>query len=71
MELFGCTINFTKVAHTASDDKMGFFTFLCDVSISNGTIAVNYNGTGGVNAGLAIRAGGRHDYGFPGLGRAS
>ena len=68
MELFGCTINFTKVAHTASDDKMGFFTFLRDVSISNGTIAVNYNGTGGVNAGLAIRAGGRHDYGFPGLG---
>jgi hypothetical protein len=63
MDLMGCTINFAKT-YAASDNLMGFFTFIRDITIENGSIVVNYNGTGGVNAGMAMRIGARDSYPF-------
>jgi hypothetical protein len=63
MDLMGSTLNFSK-AFNAADNTFGFFTFIRDVSIENGSIVINYTGTGGVNAGMAMRIGGRDSYGF-------
>jgi hypothetical protein len=38
-----CTLNFAKT-YAASDDTMGFLTFVRDVTIENGSIVVNYTG---------------------------
>lgn len=64
LNLQECILNFTK-AYTPSDNTMGFFTFIRDVSIENGTIQVNYTGgSAGINPGTAIRFGSRSGYPF-------
>lgn len=63
MDLMGCTLSFAKT-YAGSDDLMGFFTFIRDVSIENGSITVDYDGTGGTNAGLIFRIGSRLGYKF-------
>ena len=64
MDLMKCRVKFTKAAYESGDSTYGFFTFVRDVSIENGEIEVDYDGTGGVNAGSALRIGSRHTYPF-------
>ena len=66
LDLGHCTLDFAKT-YAAADDRMGFFTFIRDVSIENGSINVNYDGSAGTNAGMIMRIGGRTDYGFGAL----
>lgn len=63
LDLNGCTLNFSG-AFNAALNTFGFLTCIRDVTIQNGSIVVNYNGTGGVNNGSAIRVGSRSGYGF-------
>ena len=63
LDLGGCILNFSG-AFNAAMNAFGFLTFIRDVTIQNGTIQVNYNGTGGVNNGSAMRIGSRNGYGF-------
>lgn len=63
LDLNGCILNFSG-AFNAAMNTYGFLTCIRDVTIQNGTIQVNYNGTGGVNNGSAIRIGSRSGYGF-------
>ena len=63
LDLGGCTLNFSG-AFTTAMNTYGFFTFIRDVTIQNGTIRVNYNGSGGVNNGAAMRIGSRNGYPF-------
>ncbi len=67
LDFMGCTIDFAK-SYVAADNDSGFLYFQRDVSIQNGTINVNYDGSAGSNAGAAIRIGNRSDTGahFPG-----
>lgn len=55
------TLHFSKTREP-SDDLMGFLTFIRDVTVKNGSIIVDYDGTGGTNAGSAIRFGSRPGY---------
>src|SRR4051812_26596094 len=66
MDLNGSTLNFKKT-RVAADSKRGFLTFIRDVSVENGSMNVEYDGTGAANAGPAIRIGGRDSYGFAGV----
>lgn len=63
LDLNGCTLNFSG-AFNAALNTFGFLTCIRDVTIQNGSIVVNYNGTSGVNNGMAIRVGSRNGYGF-------
>jgi hypothetical protein len=63
LDLNGCILNFSG-AFNAAMNTYGFLTCIRDVTIQNGTIQVNYNGTGGTNNGLAIRVGSRSGYAF-------
>lgn len=63
MDLCGSTLWFSK-AFATSDSLMGFFTFIRNVTIENGSITVNYDGTGGTNAGPIFRIGSRLGYKF-------
>lgn len=63
LDLNECIINFSGT-FSASLNTFGFFTMIRDVKIENGSIQVNYDGTGGVNNGAAIRYGSRSGYGF-------
>lgn len=63
LDLNGCILNFSG-AFNAALNTFGFLTCIRDVTIQNGSIVVNYNGTGGVNNGSAIRIGSRSGYGF-------
>lgn len=61
----GCTTDFAG-AFNAANDTYGFFTFIRDVTLENGAINVNYNGTGGTANGTILRIGGRSGYNFSG-----
>lgn len=63
LDLNGCILNFSG-AFSAALNLSGFLYCIRDVTIQNGTIVVNYNGTGGVNNGSAIRIGSRSGYPF-------
>jgi hypothetical protein len=63
LDLCGCTIDFTGT-YEADDDLYGFFTFIRDVTIENGTINVAYDGSAGTNAGMVMRIGSRNSYPF-------
>lgn len=63
MDLCGSTLNFTRI-YVTGDTLMGFFTFIRDVTIENGTISINYDGTGGTNSGPIFRIGSRLGYKF-------
>jgi hypothetical protein len=63
LNLNGCTLNFSKT-YEAADDTMGFLTFIRDVSVENGTIEIDYDGSAGTNAGTGMRIGGRSGYRF-------
>ncbi|HEX5461876.1 MAG TPA: hypothetical protein VFX20_18070 [Steroidobacteraceae bacterium] len=63
MDLNHCTLSFSKV-YASADDTMGFFTFIRDVTVENGSIAIDYDGTGGTNPGAAFRIGSRSSYPF-------
>lgn len=63
LDLNGCTLNFSG-AFNAALSTYGFFVAIRDVGIENGSIAINYNGTGGVNNGVAMRLGSRNGYPF-------
>lgn len=63
LDLCGGTLNFSKT-YAAADDLMGFLTFIRDVTVENGSIVENYDGTGGSNAGCALRIGSRDAYPF-------
>lgn len=63
LDLNGCILNFSG-SFNAALNTFGFLTAIRDVTIQNGSIVVNYNGTGGVNNGSAIRIGSRSGYGF-------
>lgn len=67
IDLGGCTLNFSKI-YAVSDNTMGFFTFIRDVTIENGSIVVNYNGSTGAgnNPGPIMRIGSRSGYKFAG-----
>lgn len=64
MDLMGCTLRFTKATHVAGDNYMGFLTFIRDVTVENGSIEVQYDGSGGINAGMILRVGARDGYRF-------
>jgi hypothetical protein len=61
IDLQGCTLNFSG-AFNAALNTMGFFTLVRNATLRNGTIIVNYNGTGGTNNGAPIRIGSRSGY---------
>jgi len=63
LDLMGSTLIFSKTYATA-DDYMGFFTFIRDVTIQNGSIVVNYTGVGTLNPGAIMRIGSRSGYPF-------
>ena len=63
MDLCGCTLDFAKT-YAAADDRMGFFTFIRSVTIENGKINADYDGSAGVNAGPIMRIGSRNGYKF-------
>src|SRR6266404_2008414 len=65
MDLCGCTLNFAKT-YAAADNLKGWLMFIRDVSIENGSIVVNYDGTAGAgqNAGSIMRIGSRQGYAF-------
>lgn len=63
LDLNGCILNFSG-AFASAMSTFGFFTVAFDTVIRNGTIQINYNGTGGTNNGAAIRIGSRSGYGF-------
>lgn len=65
VDLNGCTLNFSGVFNSGMA-SFGFLTFIRNVTVQNGTIQVNYNGTGGpfLNNGYALRIGSRSGYGF-------
>lgn len=63
LELNGSTLNFSG-SFNAALNTFGFLTMIRDVTVQNGNIVVNYNGTTGVNNGAAIRFGSRNGYGF-------
>lgn len=62
-DLQGCTINFTRT-YQAGDNTNSFIMAIRDVTIENGYIQVNYDGTVGGNAGATIRFGSRPGYAF-------
>jgi hypothetical protein len=68
LDLDGSTLDFAKT-YAAADDFMGFLTFVRDVTIENGFINVNYDGTAGTNAGNGLRIGSRKGYPFGSLTR--
>src|SRR5688572_22123548 len=53
MDLRRCRLKFSKAAREPADHVMGFLSFIRDVWIENGEIEVDYDGSGGVNAGPA------------------
>lgn len=63
MDLCGSTLDFAKT-YEAADDLYGFFTFIRDVSIENGSINIDYDGSAGTNAGSVFRIGSRQGYAF-------
>lgn len=63
LRLNGCRLLCTKT-YAAADDLQGFLSFIRDVTIENGTIEIDYNGTGGNNAGMVLRIGSRYGYPF-------
>lgn len=63
IELNECTLNFFG-SFNAAYNTFGFLTFIRDVVIQNGSIVVNYDGTGGINNGSAMRIGSRSGYAF-------
>jgi hypothetical protein len=63
LDLNGCILNFSGAFNTAMN-TYGFLTAIRDVTIQNGTIQINYNGTGGTNNGNGIRIGSRSGYPF-------
>lgn len=63
LDLCGCTLDIAG-AFDLDNDLQGFFTFIRDVTIENGTINVDYDGTGGTNNGLLISIGSRGGYPF-------
>jgi hypothetical protein len=65
LNLCGCTVDFGG-AYNVLNNSFGFFTFIRNVEICNGKINVNYNGTGGLANGMAMRIGGRSGSGFAG-----
>jgi hypothetical protein len=64
MDLRQCRLKFKKAARETADHTMGFFTFIRDVWIENGEIEIDYDGSGGPNAGSALRIGSRMGYPF-------
>jgi len=52
---------FTKTRQT-TDNYMGFLTLVQNVTVENGIITIDYDGTGGINAGIGIRVGARDSY---------
>jgi hypothetical protein len=64
LDLDGCTLDFSKPYVPATDDGMGFLTFIRDVTVENGAINVNYEGGGASNAGPVMRIGSRLGYKF-------
>jgi hypothetical protein len=58
LDLMGCTLNFSK-SYATSDDTMGFFTLIKDVTLENGAIVVTYTGSGTENPGSILRIGSR------------
>src|SRR5690606_20029945 len=63
LDLCGSTLHFSKT-YESSDNTMGFLTFIRNVTIKNGRIEVDYDGSAGTNAGLAMRIGSRSSYPF-------
>jgi hypothetical protein len=63
IDLQGCTLSFSGLFNTAMN-AMGFFNLCFDASLENGSVKVNYNGTGGTNNGMTIRVGSRSGYPF-------
>ena len=68
LDLDGSTLDFAK-RYAVADDYMGFLTFVRDVTIENGAINVNYDGTAGKNPGSGLRIGSRRGYPFGGFTR--
>jgi len=64
MDLRKCRLRFSKATREEADNTFGFFTFIRDVWIENGEIEVDYDGSGGPNAGPALRIGSRKGYPF-------
>jgi hypothetical protein len=64
MDLRQCRLKFSKATRENADHTFGFFTFIRDVWIENGEIEVDYDGSGGPNAGPALRIGSRQGYPF-------
>lgn len=61
--LCSSTWRFTKT-YAAADDTRGFINIIQRNSIYNGSVVVDYNGSSGTNAGMAIRVGSRSGYPF-------
>lgn len=49
-------------SYAVADDFMGLFTFIQDVTIENGSLTMDYPGTGGNNPGPIFRVGSRTGY---------
>ena len=64
MDLRQCRLRFSKAKREDADHTFGFLTFIRDVWIENGEIEIDYDGTGGPNAGSALRIGSRKGYPF-------
>ena len=63
IDLQGCTLAFTR-SYAPADNTKGFLMLVRDVTIENGTLDIRYDGTGGINAGMALRIGSRNGYSF-------
>ncbi len=63
LDLNGCELDFTRT-YVAADDFKGFLAAIRDVTIENGSINVDYDGSTGTNAGMALRLGSRVGYPF-------
>ncbi|MGE4340518.1 MAG: hypothetical protein AB7E55_31900, partial [Pigmentiphaga sp.] len=63
IDLCGSTIKFSKDTAESSDAYSGFLYAIRDFILENGTVDIDYDGTGQTNAGAAIRLGNRKDDG--------
>lgn len=62
-DLAGSTLSLAKI-YAAADDARGFINCIRNVTIENGNIEIDYDGSAGTNAGPAIRVGSRVGYPF-------
>lgn len=64
IDLCGTRLLFDKDSYDAADDTMGFLSFIQNVTLKNGKIEVDYDGSAGTNAGMVLRVGSRIGYKF-------